>query len=144
LPLLPESVLVVGAAATDLCQLLEPGLRWAKTNGIMLPAVTATTVEALQILAARSSKGISGICGVPDGQVAATIPSVLTTAQMARLLGTGERNITARARRGSLPGRKAPGGGSKGAPGWVFDVAAVAELVGPSVVAEMLDAAEVA
>ena len=143
LPLLPESVLVTADVAVVLCQLLEPPLRWAQANGLRLATPVALTVEALQILAARP--GSSGISGIPAEEVAATIPSVVTTSQMARLLGCSERNITARARRGTLPGaRKTGGGGSKGAGGWVFDVAEVADLVGPSVVAVLLDGPEAA
>lgn len=144
LPLVRGSVsFVTGDVAVRLCQLLEPGLRWARDNGVTLDAALAATVEAFQWQAAEhDSSGISGISGIPVEAAAATIPVVVTTSQMARLLGCSERNITARARRGTLPGaRKSGGGGSKGAGGWVFDVAAVAELLGPSMIAELLEVA---
>ena len=145
LPVLPECVPVTGADAVWLCQLLEPGLRWMKANSVSLTARRATLLEALQLIAAKQGNGTSGISGIPTGVPDVTIPDVVTTAQMARLLGCSERNVTARAQRGTLPGaRKAGGGGSKGAGGWVFDIAAVADLVGPAVVAEVLDEKEVA
>ncbi len=133
--LIPPGVLVTRRVAYRLAPPLRRLAREAQRNGEHLgPELTATLqaideaarayeMEAADRLARMAEGSAGGTHGIPhQGAPANLCP--MTAKQVAERLGCSPRNVTERARRGSLPGRLV--GRS-----WVFDPLDVEEHLGP-------------
>lgn len=122
-------VLVTPPVASRLARPLVDLLRQCAARGERIPDDVAATVRALEIAgrayrahaAAEIARSESGTSERSEANGAAMVSS-LSTREVAHMLGTGSRNVTALARRGTLPGRSTSAG-------WLFDADDVAELV---------------